>query len=45
MAEYMAQRIIDQAFTYDFIISKRKHFKNQFTYKKGDVGEGDEKQC
>lgn len=35
MAEYMAQRIIDQAFTYVFVIVKMKQYKGRIdTYLK-----------
>ncbi|MBY0596066.1 hypothetical protein [Bacillus bingmayongensis] len=41
MAEYMAQRIIDQAFTYDLIISKLKHFKERIDKYLTDNGRAD----
>ncbi|GAB6630973.1 TPA: hypothetical protein ACGW22_003067 [Bacillus paranthracis] len=41
MAEYMAQRIIDEAFTYTFIIIKMKAYKERIDKYLTDNGRAD----
>ncbi|GAB6614045.1 MULTISPECIES: hypothetical protein [Bacillus] len=41
MAEYMAQRIIDEVFTYTFIIAKMKAYKDRIDKYLTDNGRAD----